>query len=483
MRLTYIFTSLRLILRCIAIVILVPAAVALYYGDFDSIAPFVTPALISIVLSFIFTPRSNTFESLNDIKKSEALCVVALSWILFGLISMIPYLYYGLSPINSLFESVSGITTTGASILTSYDYPKTMFFWRSMSQWLGGMGIIVLFIAILPQFAVAGRQMFFAEAPGPTEDKITPRIRHTATAVWTIYVILTAIEVILLKIAGMPLFDAVCNSFSTLAGGGFSPNAISTMGYHSISICWIMTVFLFCAGINFALMYKIFVNRKISFVIKDEEFVTYCAIVIAFSLLLASVLYFEHTYNFLNSITHAAYQVCSIMSTAGSASADFAQWTLPAKMLLFLLLFCGSCSGSAGGGLKVVRWIILFKYMKKEVAQILHPNAVYPIKINKTIIPTEVVKQIIGFVLFYFAIFVISAIIISLLENSTLIGVTGSIATLGNSGPGFGAIGPMGSFDFMHPVSKMICIFNMLVGRLELIPFLAMLHPDFWNIK
>ena len=189
MRLTYIFTSLRLILRCIGIVILAPVLVALYYGDYSSVMPFVTPSLICFVISFIFKTRSDTFESLNDIKKSEALCVVALSWIMFSLISMIPYLFYGLSPINSLFESVSGITTTGASILTTYDYPKTMFFWRSMSQWLGGMGIIVLFIAILPQFAVAGRQMFFAEAPGPTEDKMTPRIRHTATAVWTIYVI------------------------------------------------------------------------------------------------------------------------------------------------------------------------------------------------------------------------------------------------------------------------------------------------------
>ena len=483
MRLTYIFTSLRLILRCIGIVILAPVLVALYYGDYSSVMPFVTPSLICFVISFIFKTRSDTFESLNDIKKSEALCVVALSWIMFSLISMIPYLFYGLSPINGLFESVSGITTTGASILTHYNYPKTMFFWRSMTQWLGGMGIIVLFIAILPQFAVAGRQMFFAEAPGPTEDKMTPRIRHTATAVWTIYVILTAIEVILLKIAGMPLFDAVCNSFSTLAGGGFSPNAISTMGYHSTAICWIIAVFLFFAGMNFALLYKIFVNRKISFIFKDEEFVTYCAIVLVFAMLLAAVLFLEHSYNFIDSLTHAVYQVCSIMSTAGSASADFALWSLPAKMLLFLLLFCGACSGSAGGGLKVIRWIILFKYMKKEVAQILHPNAVYPIKVNKTILPVEVIKQIVAFVFFYFAIFAFSAIVISILENNSLIGVTGSIATLGNSGPGLGAIGPMGSFDSLHPVSKMLCIFNMLVGRLELIPFLAMLHPDFWNIK
>lgn len=483
MRLTYIFTSLRLILRCIAIVILAPIAVALYYGDYSSIMPFITPSVLCLLLSFSFKTRSNTFESLNDIKKSEALCVVALSWILFSLMGMIPYLFYGLSPINSLFEAVSGITTTGATILTSFDFPKAMFFWRSMSQWLGGMGIIVLFIAILPQFAVAGRQMFFAEAPGPTEDKITPRIRHTATAVWTIYLILTVLEIVCLKLAGMPLFDAFCNSFSTLAGGGFSPNPLSIQGYHSNLICWIISIFLFFAGANFALMYKVYLNKKISFALKDEEFITYACIVFAFSVVLALVLFFQNSFDVWDSITSAVFQVCSIITTAGFASSDFALWSLPAKLVLFLLLFCGACAGSAGGGLKVIRWMILFKYMKKEVAQIMHPNAVYPIKFNRSIVPVEVIKQIVAFIFFYFLIFALSALVISVLENNNIIGLTGSITTLGNVGPGFGPIGPMGSFDILHPVSKLICIFNMLVGRLELIPFLAMLHPDFWNIK
>lgn len=483
MRLAYILTALRLVLRCIAIVILVPIGIALYYKDYTSILPFVTPSVLCLILSFIFKTRSTSFESLNDIKKSEALCVVALSWILFSLIGMIPYLYYGLSPINSLFESVSGITTTGATILTTFTYPKAMFFWRSMSQWLGGMGIIVLFIAVLPQFAVAGRQMFFAEAPGPTEDKITPRIRHTATAVWTIYFLFTLIEIICLKLAGMPLFDAFCNSMSTLAGGGFSPNPMSIMGYNSNLICWIMIVFLFFAGVNFALMYKVYLNKKPSVLFKDEEFVTYAGIITVLAVILAVVLILNHSYHFFDAITAAVFQVCSLIVTAGFASADFNTWSLPAKLILFLLFFSGACAGSAGGGLKIVRWMLLFKYMKKEIAQILHPNAVYPIKINRTIVPPEVLKQVIGFIFFYFMIFAVTAFVLSIVENNTLVGLAGSISTLGNVGPGFGAIGPMGTFDILHPVSKMICIFNMLVGRLELIPFLAMLHPDFWNVK
>ncbi len=484
MRLTYIFTSLMLVLRCIALVMLAPVFVAIYYNDWKSIIPFVTASLICFVLSFIFNKKSDSFESLNDIKKSEALCVVTLSWVFFGIAGMIPYLFYGLSPINSLFESVSGITTTGATILTTFDYPKTMFFWRSFSQWMGGMGIIVLFIAILPQFAVAGRQMFFAEAPGPTEDKITPRIRHTASAVWTIYLVITLVEIILLKLAGMPLFDACCNSFSTLAGGGFSPHPMSIMGYHSTTICWIMIFFMFIAGLNFALLYKVYKNKSLLVLFKDDEFKTYTFIIAIFSIAIALVLYFnDYSHNFIKSITDSVFQVVTTILTAGFASVDFALWSLPAKLLLFCLFFCGACAGSTGGGMKVVRWLFLFKYLKREIAKILHPNAVYPIKINKATLPPEVIQQILAFILFYILIFAISALIIAILENSTIIGVTGSITTLGNIGPGFGPVGPMSNFDIIHPVSKLICIFNMLIGRLELIPILAMLHPDFWNIK
>lgn len=483
MRLTYIFTALVLVLRCIALVILAPAAVAIYYHDWNSIIPFVGASTLSIILSYILRKKSGSFESLNDIKKSEALCVVALSWICFGLIGMLPYLHFGLNPLNALFESISGITTTGATILTHFDYPKAMFFWRSMSQWLGGMGIIVLFIAVLPQFAVAGRQMFFAEAPGPTEDKITPRIRHTAGAVWTIYLLFTLIEIIFLKIAGMPLFDAFCNAFSTLAGGGFSPHPESIMGYHSNIICWIIIIFMFLAGVNFALLYKAYLNKAPLTLFKDEEFRTYTGIVFVFSLLIGIALFINNNYNVFDAFTAGIFQTLSVMITAGFASVDFNQWDVTAKILLFALFFVGACAGSAGGGLKVVRWLFLFKYMKREIAKILHPNAVYPLKINKAIVQPEVTQQIIAFIFFYFLLFGISALFITIIEHSTTTGLTGSIATIGNVGPAFGALGPMNNFDSLEPITKVICIVNMLVGRLELIPFLAMLHPDFWHIK
>lgn len=251
MRINYLANAIGLILMYISLVILAPVIIALIYKDFNSILPFITASVISASLGLALrklVKGAEEMENLNDIKKAEALFIVAVSWIMFGIISAIPYLFYGLNPLDSMFESVSGITTTGATIITHFDYPKAFFFWRSMTQWLGGLGIIVLFIAILPQFAVAGRQMFFAETPGPTEDKFTPRIRNTASALWKVYSGLTILQVILLTIGGMSLFDAICNSFSTLAAGGFSPNPQSIMGYHSNYITWVVLIFMFFAG-------------------------------------------------------------------------------------------------------------------------------------------------------------------------------------------------------------------------------------------
>ena len=222
MRLNYLANAIGLIMIYIGIVILSPIAVALYYKEYSSVVPFATAALISILTGLAlrkFVKEASQVDSLNDIKKAEALFIVAVSWIVFGIISGTPYLFYGISPVDALFESVSGITTTGATILTNFNYPHAFFFWRGLTQWLGGLGIIVLFIAILPQFAVAGRQMFFAETPGPTEDKFTPRIRNTASALWKVYAGITIVQIILLVIAGMSVFDAICNAFGTMAAG------------------------------------------------------------------------------------------------------------------------------------------------------------------------------------------------------------------------------------------------------------------------
>ena len=487
MRLNYLAKAIGLTMIYIGVVTLTPIITALYYHDFNSILPFVTAGTISAFFGWLFmklVPNTEELENLNDIKKAEALFIVAVSWVIFGIVAGIPYLFYGISPLNAMFESVSGITTTGATILTNFDYPKTFFFWRSLTQWLGGLGIIVLFVAILPQFAVAGRQMFFAEAPGPTEDKFTPRIRNTASALWKVYAGLTLLNIIFLVIAGMPKFDAVCNSFSTLSAAGFSPNPQSIMGYHSNLINWITIIFMFLAGASFNIQYKAIVQKNPLVLFKNEEFKLYFSLVMIMAVLITISLIINTHYGVFQGFTDALYQVVSITTSTGSANVDFVQWDYVSKVLLFIVMFMGSCSGSAGGGIKMVRWLIVYKAMKSELLRILHPNAIINIKVDNKSVPAEVTRQIVVYVFYYFIIFGITSIIIAILEHNSIIGLAGSITALGNIGPGFEQLtGPMGSFNGIHPASKCIMIFNMLVGRLELIPFLVMLQKDFWSLK
>ena len=359
-----------------------------------------------------------------------------------------------------------------------------MFFWRSFSQWLGGMGIIVLFAAILPKFSIAGRQMVFAELPGSKESKLTPRIRQSAAALWSIYFFLTLLEFVILIYLGMNVFDAVCTAFSTMSGGGFSPQQNSIMAYGEYKFVWTVAVFMFIAGVNFALQYKVYVKRKILSLFRDEEFKVYLLIVLLFTTLITVTLVTHHIYDIKNAVREAFFQVMTIITTSGFASVDYAQWNLRAKLFLFLLMFSGASIGSASGGLKILRLVMIFKYMKRQISKIHHPNGVYPIKINKVIINEDIVKQMISFVFFYYAIFVITAVILVLIEQNVLTGVSAAIATIGNIGPGFGAvIGPMGSYADLNIFSKIIAIMNMFIGRLELIPFLALLHPDFWSLK
>ncbi len=487
MRLNYLANAIGMILKYIGFVILIPIIVAIIYKDYISILPFLTAGIASISLGYAlrkFIKNAYRIENLNDIKKSEALFIVAFSWIIFGIVSGLPFIFYGLHPIDAIFEAVSGITTTGATILTNFDYPKTFFFWRSLTQWLGGLGIIVLFIAILPQFAVAGRQMFFAEAPGPTEDKITPRIRNTASALWKIYAGLTFLQVILLHAAGMPVFDAVCNSLSTLAAGGFSPNSQSLAGYNSYPMYWITTIFMFLAGASFIFQYKVLTQKKPSLLLKNEEFRTYTFMTCLMALLIAIALFFYDGYSIKEALTHAFYQVISITTSTGSASVDFAKWHFIPQALLFTVMFMGSCASSAGGGIKMTRWILVYKSMKNSLIKILHPNAILNVKVDNAIIPHEILNQTVVFVFFYFLCFAIGAFLITVIEQNSTIGITSSITALGNIGPGFGNIvGPMGSFSSMHMSTKIIMTISMLVGRLEIIPFLVMFQKDFWSFK
>lgn len=485
MNLNYLLNALSFILRYVSVIMLVPCICAVILHEYYAVVPFAGASVISLCFGFLFRNKNTEEDDINNLNRTEAFGIVLLTWGFISLLGTIPFLYFGLNFIDSLFESVSGITATGATILDKFDlYPSTMFFWRSFSQWLGGLGIIVLFTAVLPKFAIAGRQMFFAEVPGSKESKLTPRIRQTALALWGVYLGLTVTEALILIYLKMPVFDAVCTSLSTVSGGGFSPKINSLIAYGQIKYVWTVAIFMFFAGFNFALQYKVFIKRKLSSLIKDEEFRVYLFAVLTFTLIISGILTLNHTYGFTTAIRESFFQVLTIITTTGFASVDYSQWSLSAKLFLFVLMFTGASIGSASGGLKLLRLILIFKYMKRQIAKIHHPNGVYPIKINKTVINEDIVKQMISFAFFYYGIFIVTAFLLILTEQDITTGVSTAIATLGNIGPAFGNItGPMGNYGGLCLSSKIISIFNMFVGRLELIPFLAILYPDFWNIK
>lgn len=485
MRLTYLAYTFSLAMMYFSIVLLVPILVAFLYGETNAILPFLIASasalMIGVTLRKII-PGAASVKSINDIKKSEGLFVVTLSWLFAGLFASIPYLFFGLSPINAFFEGTSGITATGATIFTHFDYPKALFFWRSFTQWLGGMGIIVLFIAILPQFAIAGRQLFFAEAPGPTEDKFTPRIKNTASALWKIYFGMTIIEIILLCTNGMDLFNSICHSFSSVSGGGFSPNAESLVGSTS-NILWIICFFMFFAGASYNLQYKALSKFNPLILFKNEEFRTYFLITIGIASLLGISLFIHSHYEFGESITHAFFQVSSVISSSGFCSVDFANWDYTSKALLFIAMLAGSCASSAGGGVKIVRWLLVLKIMKSELAKILHPKAVYNIKIGRYSVPKDVLYQTLMFISFYIAILVFSGFIIAIMEQNTIVGISGAVSALGNIGPGLGKlIGPLAHYDNLTEISKFVIILDMYIGRLELIPFLVLFQKELWTL-
>ena len=485
MRLTYLAYSFSLTIMYFSFVLLLPILVAIYYHETAAIFPFLLTGAFALMIAVTIrrvVKGIAKIKSINDIKKSEGLCVVTFSWLFAAILASIPYLFFGIKPVDALFEAMSGITATGATVFTHFNYPHTLFFWRSFTQWLGGMGIIVLFIAILPQFAIAGRQMFFAEVPGPTEDKFTPRIKNTAAALWKVYAGLTLIDFLLLNFNGMDWFDAVCYAFTSISGGGLAPSEDSMVGY-SFPLLWITTVFMFFAGSSFNLQYKAWIRFNPLVLLRNEEFRVYLGAILTIGILLSISLFINMNYDFQSSITHAFFNISSLVSSTGYCSVDYAKWDYTSKLLIFAIMLLGSCASSAGGGLKVIRWLLIFKIIKTEMRKILHPKAVFNIKIGSYSVPKEILDQTLMFAAFYFALLVLSAFVIAILEQNTTTGLTGAVSAIGNIGPGFGAIGPLGSFEHLHPLTKLILISDMLIGRLELIPVLVLFQRDFWILK
>ena len=419
----------------------------------------------------------------KEIGKREGFVIVSLVWIVFSFFGSLPYILSGSIPslTDAFFETMSGFTTTGSSILNDIEsLPHGVLFWRSMTQWLGGMGIVVLSLAIFPLFGIGGMQLFAAEVPGPTPDKLNPKISQTAKNLWAIYVLFTLIETVLLWVGGMSLFDAVNHSFTTMATGGYSTKQASIAFWDSAYIQYVIIFFMFLAGTNFTLSYFA-LTGKFKRVIQNEEFKYYILFIVGFTAIIFTGLLVSTHLGVEKTFRNALFQVVSIITTTGFATVDYLQWQPILVILIFSLFFFGGSAGSTGGGIKIMRIVLLIKNSYYELRRMIHPNAVIPVRFNKNSVSEQIITNVLAFFIFYFIVFFLSTIAFTLIEPD-MESSMGAVATsLGNIGPGLGNVGPAETFAHIAPAGKWFLSFLMLLGRLELFTVLVLFSPSFWR--
>jgi len=411
--------------------------------------------------------------------RREALLAVLSLWLVVPLVGLLPYVMSaGMTPLNALFEAMSGFTATGATAIADFEaVPNSLFLFRAFSQWVGGIGILVLFIAVFPQLAIAGRQLFHTEMPGPTEERLTPRLRHTAGIVLTVYLGLSLVCGVGYVLAGMPVFDAVAHAFTTVAAAGFSPSARSFENYDPATD-WVALVFMTLAAVNFALLWRAFVGRPRD-LWRDPELRTYVAIVLVVGTLVTVQLW--SLYAPADAIRHGFFQVVSVVTTTGYASTDFDAWPDAARSLLVFLMFVGGSAGSAAGGVKVARWLIIGHHSVREVRRALHPRAVLPLRIGDRRMSEEVVRAVAAFIGLYTMLIAFTTLTLAWLGEDLTTAFTAAAATVGNVGPGLGGVGPMVSYADVHPVGRALLIFNMYAGRLELVTVFVLVTTAWWR--
>lgn len=455
--------------------------VSIYYDE-NEWQPLLISAIITIAagIAAVFFTRKRGQEQLG---KRDGYLIVSMGWLSMSLFGSLPYMLSGEIPTftDAFFETMSGFTTTGASILTDIEsISHGILFWRSLTQWIGGMGIIVLTVAILPILGIGGMQLFLAESPGITPDKIKPRINDTAKRLWLIYVILTVAEIVLLKLGGMPYFDAINHGLTTMATGGFSTKNASIAHFDSPFIQYVIIVFMFLAGTNFTLNYFALHGNPRK-VLANEEFRAYAIITILFSLIIAVVIYLSSEGPAELAFRNALFQIVSLLTTTGYVTVDYTTWVPFAGMLLFMIMFIGASAGSTAGGVKVVRHIILFKNSALELRRQVHPSAVLPVRLNQKAVSPEITFNVMAFMIVYLMIFVIGAVVMGLMGHDFITSAGASATCLGNIGPGFGSVGPVDNFAHISGFGKWFLAFLMMLGRLELFTILILFSPYFWK--
>ncbi len=422
--------------------------------------------------------------SLTKLKVRDGFLVVTMGWVLCSVIGALPFVISENIPefVDAFFETASGLSTTGASILNDIEgLSRSMLFWRSFTHWLGGMGIIVLLMALLPSLGIGGQNIAISETPGPTLDKLTPRFADTAKNLYLLYILITVAETILLCLGGLSLYDSLIHTFGTVGTGGFSSYGASVGHFTSPYVQWVITIFMFICGINFNLYFVLFKSgpRK---VFKDSEFRLYIGILLIATILISVNLYFTNTYDTLEeSVRLSAFQSASITTTTGYATANFDLWPTFSKMIIFLLMLTGASSSSTGGGTKMIRILVALKMIKRNVSLKIHPNRIAPITINGKPLPSDVVTNISNFILTYILVILCGTAVVALDGHDMITSLTATIACIGNIGPGFNLVGPAMNFDFFSDFTKYVLSFLMIAGRLEVITFLVLFSPKYWN--
>ena len=468
---------LGMILLCLAVLMILPTIAGLWYGE--NVSHFIITMAITGAVGFVMT-RVKPYSSV--IYAKDGFVIVGLGWILMSLFGALPFVISGDIPnyIDAVFETVSGFTTTGASILENVEeMSQGCLFWRSFTHWIGGMGVLVFIMAVLPMSGEHSMHIMRAEVPGPTVGKLVPRVRQTAKILYLIYVVMTAVEVVLLLFGGMSLFDALIHSFGSAGTGGFSNKAASVGAYNSAYIEMVIAVFMALFAINFNLFFLILIGRWRE-ALKSEELHWYLAIIAA-SVLAISLGIREQSGGMLTALRHAFFNVSSIISTTGFCTVDYVQWPEYCQWILVILMFCGACAGSTGGGLKTSRVAMIFKNIACEIRQMLHPRTVTRVQMDGKRVDETGMKAVNTFFACFMVLLVLGTFLVSLDGHDTATNFTAVLSCLSNIGPGISLVGPTGNFNIFSYASKIVLTFAMLIGRLEIYPILILFAPSTWK--
>lgn len=476
---SFILRTLGLVLLCEAGTMLPSLGIALYLQE----TAYIAFSVSIFVLALIGLPLSRIRLTTSDVGYREGFIIATCSWLLLALFGSLPFIISEAIPgfIDALFETMSGFTTTGASVLKDIEsLPKSILFWRSATHWLGGMGVIVLTLALIPSLKIAGMKLFRAEVTGPTKNKVLPRVAQTSRELYKVYIIMTIAEIAALKLAGLNWFDSFIHTFGTVATGGFSNYNTSVGAFYNPAVEYIIIFFMFICGINFALHFHS-LRGDFRPLWKDPETKLYLGVTLTAWLLISINLIMAMDYQIELALRQSAFQTVSILTTTGFATADYTLWPAFSQGIIFLLMFIGGCAGSTSGGIKNVRYLILVKSASRQISKLIHPKAVIPIRLGRDVIPDELVESVQSFFFLYFGLLFVSTIIITAMDIDLFSAISAVAATLGNIGPGFGIVGPASNFAAIPAAGKLLLTICMLVGRLEIYTVLVFLSTRMWR--